>query len=43
MNFSHFFIRRPIFAGVLSTVIFIVGLLITWYALYPLVRRIGLA
>src|SRR5271170_7858400 len=27
MNFSHFFIRRPIFAGVLSTVIFIVGLL----------------
>ena len=27
MNFSHFFIRRPIFAGVLSMVIFIVGLL----------------
>jgi hydrophobe/amphiphile efflux-1 (HAE1) family protein/NodT family efflux transporter outer membrane factor (OMF) lipoprotein len=27
MNFSHFFIRRPIFAGVLSTIIFIVGLL----------------
>src|SRR5216117_3224916 len=27
MNFSHFFIRRPIFAGVLSTVIFIVGLI----------------
>src|SRR2546421_308032 len=27
MNFSHFFIRRPIFAGVLSIVIFIVGLL----------------
>ena len=25
MNFSHFFIRRPIFAGVLSMVIFIVG------------------
>src|SRR5438445_4450839 len=25
MNFSHFFIRRPIFAGVLSIVIFIVG------------------
>src|SRR5215471_18072236 len=27
MNFSNFFIRRPIFAGVLSTIIFIVGLL----------------
>ncbi len=27
MNFSHFFIRRPIFAGVLSTIIFLVGLL----------------
>src|SRR3989454_7260773 len=27
MNFSNFFIRRPIFAGVLSTVIFLVGLL----------------
>src|SRR5438046_2074961 len=27
MNFSHFFIRRPIFAGVLSIVIFIVGFL----------------
>src|SRR2546428_10641906 len=27
MNFSHFFIRRPIFAGVLSMVIFIVGLI----------------
>src|ERR1700753_1624645 len=27
MNFSHFFIRRPIFAGVLSIVIFLVGLL----------------
>ena len=25
MNFSDFFIRRPIFAGVLSSVIFIVG------------------
>ena len=25
MNFSHFFIRRPIFAGVLSIVIFLVG------------------
>src|ERR1043166_5872602 len=27
MNFSNFFIRRPIFAGVLSTVIFLLGLL----------------
>ncbi len=27
MNFSHFFVRRPIFAGVLSIVIFLVGLL----------------
>ncbi len=27
MNFSHFFIRRPIFAGVLSALIFLVGLL----------------
>src|SRR5438105_10658189 len=27
MNFSHFFIRRPIFAGVLSTVIFLLGLI----------------
>src|SRR3989440_6812548 len=27
MNFSYFFIRRPIFAGVLSVIIFIVGLL----------------
>jgi hydrophobe/amphiphile efflux-1 (HAE1) family protein/NodT family efflux transporter outer membrane factor (OMF) lipoprotein len=27
MNFSSFFIRRPIFAGVLSAVIFLVGLL----------------
>ena len=27
MNFSSFFIRRPIFAGVLSTLIFIIGLL----------------
>ena len=25
MNFSHFFIKRPIFAGVLSLIIFIVG------------------
>src|SRR4051794_30355820 len=30
MNFSHFFIRRPIFAGVLSSVIFIVGLIAMW-------------
>src|SRR5215472_6119702 len=30
MNFSNFFIRRPIFAGVLSTLIFIVGLLAMW-------------
>src|SRR5437899_3891621 len=30
MNFSRFFIRRPIFAGVLSTVIFILGLIAMW-------------
>ncbi len=30
MNFSHFFIRRPIFAGVLSTVIFLIGLISLW-------------
>src|SRR6266496_1613162 len=30
MNFSHFFIRRPIFAGVLSIVIFIVGAIAMW-------------
>jgi len=30
MNFSHFFIRRPIFAGVLSILIFIVGLIAMW-------------
>src|SRR5207245_6519867 len=30
MNFSHFFIRRPIFAGVLSAVIFNVGSLAMW-------------
>src|SRR6266498_5267224 len=30
MNFSHFFIRRPIFAGVFSIVIFIVGLIAMW-------------
>src|SRR5436190_418477 len=27
MNFSHFFIKRPIFAGVLSVLIFVVGLI----------------
>src|SRR5256885_1407797 len=30
MKFSHFFIRRPIFAGVLSIVIFLVGLIAMW-------------
>src|SRR5438034_8803606 len=30
MNFSDFFIRRPIFAGVLSSVIFLVGLIAMW-------------
>src|SRR5216110_4144711 len=30
MNFSHFFIRRPIFAGVLSAVIFLLGLIAMW-------------
>src|SRR4026208_207808 len=30
MNFSHFFIRRPIFAGVLSAVIFLMGLVARW-------------
>src|SRR6266446_2752535 len=30
MNFSHFFIRRPIFAGVLSMIIFLVGLIAMW-------------
>ncbi|HVV72445.1 MAG TPA: multidrug efflux RND transporter permease subunit [Verrucomicrobiae bacterium] len=30
MNFSAFFIRRPIFAGVLSTVVFLLGLLAMW-------------
>jgi multidrug efflux pump len=30
MNFSHFFIRRPIFAGVLSTIIFVMGLIAMW-------------
>src|SRR6184192_960390 len=30
MNFSSFFIRRPIFAGVLSSVIFLLGFLAMW-------------
>src|SRR6476646_2279701 len=30
MNFSNFFIRRPIFAGVLSTIILLVGFLAMW-------------
>src|SRR5437764_3831499 len=30
MNFSSFFIKRPIFAGVISALIFIVGLLAMW-------------
>src|SRR2546427_5912563 len=30
MKFSHFFIRRPIFAGVLSAIIFLVGLIAMW-------------
>src|SRR2546426_257356 len=30
MKFSHFFIRRPIFAGVLSLIIFIVGAISLW-------------
>ena len=30
MNFSHFFIRRPIFAGVLSIIIFVLGLIAMW-------------
>src|SRR5205085_6417211 len=30
MKFSHFFIRRPIFAGVLSLVIFIIGFIAMW-------------
>src|ERR1043165_6284597 len=30
MNFSNFFIRRPIFAAVLSTIIFLVGFLALW-------------
>src|ERR1041384_6542419 len=27
MKFSHFFIRRPIFAGVLSAIVFLLGLM----------------
>jgi multidrug efflux pump len=30
MNFSNFFVRRPIFAGVLSSLIFILGLISMW-------------
>src|SRR6185436_6284441 len=30
MNFSHFFIRRPIFAAVLSIIIFVMGLIAMW-------------
>ncbi len=30
MNFSHFFIRRPIFAGVLSILVFVMGLIAMW-------------
>src|SRR5579883_773751 len=30
MNFSNFFIRRPIFAGVLSAIVFLLGLLSMW-------------
>src|SRR5215207_4909518 len=30
MNFSNFFIRRPIFAGVLSSLIFLLGLMSMW-------------
>src|ERR1043166_4398254 len=30
MKFSHFFIRRPIFAGVLSSLVFLVGLIAMW-------------
>lgn len=30
MKFSHFFIRRPIFAGVLSVLIFLLGLIAMW-------------
>ena len=43
MNFSNFFIRRPIFAGVLSGVIFLVGLLALFklpVSEYPEERRL---
>src|ERR1051325_7992236 len=30
MNFSNFFIRRPIFAGTLSIIIFVMGLIAMW-------------
>src|SRR5215470_6430411 len=30
MNFSQFFIRRPIFAGVLSFLVFLIGLIALW-------------
>ena len=30
MNFSDFFIKRPIFAGVLSIVIFLIGAISLW-------------
>src|SRR6266705_1281140 len=30
MNFSNFFVRRPIFAGVLSSIIFLLGLIAMW-------------
>lgn len=30
MNFSQFFIRRPVFAGVLSIIIFLIGLIAMW-------------
>src|SRR5438067_4585779 len=30
MNISNFFVRRPIFAGVLSSIIFILGLISMW-------------
>src|SRR5574342_563481 len=30
MKFSHFFIQRPIFAGVLSLIIFIIGAISLW-------------
>jgi multidrug efflux pump len=30
VNFSHFFIKRPVFAGVLSAIVFLVGFLAMW-------------